>query len=86
MHPEVAAFINYSGRFGRPLNQIAQLFSSIQSALAGAERVFDLMDQLPEVDAPEAKALEHVTGEVTFENVDFSYEVGVPVLMMLACR
>jgi ATP-binding cassette, subfamily B, multidrug efflux pump len=77
---EVAAFINYSGRFGRPLNQIAQLFSSIQSALAGAERVFDLMDQLPEVDAPEAKALDHVKGEVSFEKVDFSYEAGVPVL------
>ncbi len=77
---EVAAFISYSGRFGRPLNMIAQLFSSIQSALAGAERVFDLMDQLPEMDAPEAKALEHVNGEVTFEDVDFSYEAGVPVL------
>lgn len=77
---EVAAFINYSGRFGRPLNMIAQLFSTIQSALAGAERVFDLMDQLPELDAPEAKALEHVKGEVTFKGVDFSYEAGVPVL------
>jgi ATP-binding cassette subfamily B multidrug efflux pump len=77
---EVAAFINYSGRFGRPLNQIAQLFSSIQSALAGAERVFELMDQLPEVDAPEAKGLEHVKGEVSFEKVNFSYEEGVPVL------
>jgi ATP-binding cassette subfamily B protein len=76
----VAAFINYSGRFGRPLNMIAQLFSTIQSALAGAERVFDLMDQLPELDAPEAKALEHVKGEVTFKGVDFSYEAGVPVL------
>ncbi len=38
---EIAAFINYAGRLGRPLNQIAQLFSSIQSALAGAERVFE---------------------------------------------
>jgi ATP-binding cassette, subfamily B, multidrug efflux pump len=77
---EVAAFISYSGRLGRPLNQIAQLFSSIQSALAGAERVFDLMDQQPEVDAPGAKALEHVNGAVTFEAVNFSYEAGVPVL------
>lgn len=77
---EVAAFISYSGRFGRPLNQIAQLFSSIQSALAGAERVFEMMDQPPEVDAPDARPLEHVNGEVTFERVNFSYEAGVPVL------
>ncbi len=62
------------------VEQIAQLFNSIQSALAGAERVFDLMDQMPEMDAPEAKALEHVNGEVAFEDVDFSYEAGVPVL------
>ena len=49
---EIAAFVNYAGRLGRPLNMIAQLFTSIQSALAGAERVFDLMDSLPERDAP----------------------------------
>ncbi len=51
---EIAAFVNYSGRLRWPLNQIAQLFNSIQSALAGAERVFELMDELPEVDAPDA--------------------------------
>ncbi len=77
---EVAAFINYAGRLGRPLNQIAQLFSSIQSALAGAERVFELMDEVPEVDAPDAESLEHVKGEVSLERVRFSYEPGVPVL------
>ena len=77
---EVAAFINYSGRFGRPLNQIAQLFSSIQSALAGAERVFELMDELPEKDAPDAIPLEHAHGDVTLNQVNFSYEAGVPVL------
>ena len=45
---EIAAFVNYAGRLGWPLNQIAQLFNSIQSALAGAERVFELMDEMPE--------------------------------------
>jgi ATP-binding cassette subfamily B multidrug efflux pump len=77
---EVAAFVNYSGRFGRPLNQIAQLFSSIQSALAGAERVFELMDELPEVDSADAKPLENVRGDVSLNRVSFSYEPGVPVL------
>ncbi len=77
---EVAAFINYAGRLGRPLNQIAQLFSSIQSALAGAERVFELIDEAPEADAPDAGPLPHIAGDVTFSHVDFSYETGVPVL------
>ncbi len=77
---EVAAFINYARQLSWPLNQIAQLFNSIQSALAGAERVFELMDELPETDAPEAQPLERVKGEVTLNQVDFSYQAGVPVL------
>jgi ATP-binding cassette subfamily B protein len=83
---EIAAFIQYAGRLGRPLNQIAQLFNSIQSALAGAERVFELMDELPETDAPGARALQHVRGEVEFEGVCFSYEPGVPVLKQVSLR
>ncbi len=77
---EVAAFINYARQLSWPLNQIAQLFNSIQSALAGAERVFELMDQSPETDGPNALPLEHVKGEVTLNQVDFSYQAGVPVL------
>jgi ATP-binding cassette subfamily B protein len=77
---EIAAFVNYSGRLGWPLNQIAQLFNSIQSALAGAERVFDLMDETPEQDAPNALPVEHVKGDVTLDGVNFGYEAGVPVL------
>jgi ATP-binding cassette subfamily B protein len=77
---EIAAFINYAGRLGRPLNQIAQLFSSIQSALAGAERVFELMDEPPELDAPDALPLERARGDVTFDRVCFGYEDNVPVL------
>lgn len=76
----IAAFVNYAGRLGRPLNQIAQLFNSIQSALAGAERVFEILDEPPEEDAPDARPLPHVEGEVIFDNVSFSYTPGVPVL------
>jgi ATP-binding cassette subfamily B multidrug efflux pump len=83
---EVAAFVNYSGRFGRPLNQIAQLFSSIQSALAGAERVFELMDEQPEVDSPDAQPLQRMRGDVSLERVSFSYEPGVPVLKDVSLR
>ena len=77
---EIAAFVNYAGRLSFPLNQIAQLFTSIQSALAGAERIFELMDELPEKDAPNAQPLEHVKGDVTLNQVDFGYTADVPVL------
>jgi ATP-binding cassette subfamily B protein len=76
----IATFVNYAGRLGRPLNQIAQLFNSIQSALAGAERVFEVLDEAPELDAPDAQALEHVAGDVVFDDVCFGYEEGIPVL------
>ena len=77
---EIAAFVNYAGRLGFPLNQIANLFNTIQSALAGAERVFELMDQPPELDAPHARPMKHVLGDVVFDRVCFSYDAGVPVL------
>ena len=84
---EVAAFVNYAGRLSWPLNQIAQLFNSIQSALAGAERVFELMDEIPELDAPgTVKELDRIRGEVALERVDFGYEPGVPVLKNVSLR
>ena len=76
----IATFVNYAGRLGRPLNQIAQLFNSIQSALAGAERVFEILDEAPETDAPDARALERIAGDVVLDDVCFGYEEGVPVL------
>jgi ATP-binding cassette subfamily B protein len=83
---QVASFVNYSGQLGRPLNQVAQLFNIIQSALAGAERVFDLMDEIPESDAADARPLEHVRGEVILDQVDFQYTRGVPVLKNVSLR
>jgi ATP-binding cassette subfamily B protein len=83
---EIAAFVGYAGRLGQPLNAIANLFTSIQSALAGAERVFELMDEHPEADAPDAAPLEAIDGRVEFEGVDFSYEPGVPVLREVNLR
>jgi ATP-binding cassette subfamily B multidrug efflux pump len=77
----IAAFISYARQFSHPLNQIAQLFNVIQAAIAGAERVFEVLDEEPELtDAPDARPLEHIAGKVTFEDVCFSYEKGVPVL------
>ncbi len=76
----VAAFINYSRQFGRPLNDIANLYNSIQSAIAGAERVFEVIDEQPEVDAPESEGPKQLEGEVAFRDVCFSYDPDVPVL------
>ncbi len=77
----IAAFISYAQRFSRPLNEIANLWSTIQSAIAGAERVFEIIDQVPEIqDAPDALPLEQVQGDVVFDDVCFAYEPGVPVL------
>ena len=77
----IAAFYNYSRKFAAPLRQLGDLYNQIQSALAGAERVLEVMDEQPELtDAPDAVALDDVAGEVVFDQVDFSYVPGVPVL------
>ena len=77
----VAAFLSYARQFGRPLHQIANLYNAIQSALAGAERVFQILDEVPELrDSGDAHVLDDIRGEVIFEGVGFAYEEGVPVL------
>jgi ATP-binding cassette subfamily B multidrug efflux pump len=77
----IASFINYARQFGRPLNQIAQLYAQIQGAIAGAERVFEILDEVPELtDAPHAEPLANVRGDVVFDGVTFGYDSGVPVL------
>ena len=77
----IASFVAYARRFSRPLNQVAMLYNQVQSALAGAERVFEILDQVPEVqDATDPIALPTVRGDVRFEHVDFSYDPDVPVL------
>ena len=76
----ISIFINYTRAFGRPLNELANLYNSILSALAGAERVFEIMDETPEIDAATSGALPPLRGEVEFENVTFSYVPGEPIL------
>ena len=76
----IASFITYSRQFGRPLNDIANLYNTIQAAVAGAERVFEIVDEEPEVDAVDAVPLAEIRGDVVFDGVSFAYEAGVPVL------
>ena len=70
----LAAFLQYSRQFGRPINELASLYNSIQAALAGAERIFEVIDEKPETaDLPEAVELKEVKGEVVMKEVWFGY-------------
>ena len=70
----IASFISYSKQFVRPLNDIANIFNTLQSALAGAERVFEVLDQKEEVEDKKAcKKLKNVRGNVEFKDVSFGY-------------
>ena len=68
----ISAFIIYAKQFSRPINEIATLYGSVQTAIAGAERVFALIDQ-PDEDNSGDVVLENIKGEVSFKNVNFSY-------------
>jgi ATP-binding cassette subfamily B protein len=77
----IATFISYGQGFINPLRQLANIYNAIQAALAGAERVFEIIDTPPEtVDARTAIPLDRVAGQVTFENVQFGYNPEQPVL------
>jgi ATP-binding cassette subfamily B multidrug efflux pump len=77
----IATFYSYSRNFARPLRHLGDLYNQIQAALAGAERVFEIIDTEPELtDASDAVALDEMAGEVVFDHVDFGYVPGVPVI------
>lgn len=77
----IATFISYGQSFINPLRQLSNLYNTIQAALAGAERVFQILDEPREIDdAPQATPVAHVTGDVRFEHVTFSYVPGSPII------
>jgi len=83
----IAAFISYSRQFAHPLRMLGDLYNQIQAALAGAERIFEVIDEEPELkDAPDALRLSDIKGEVVFDDVDFSYVQGVPVIRDMSLR
>ncbi len=75
----IQAFILYSKQFTRPINEIANLYGQIQTAMAGAERVFSVLDAGAEVDEG-TKALPAVKGDIDFNHIFFSYVPEKPVL------
>lgn len=77
----IQAFILYSKQFSRPINEIANQYANIQTAIAGAERIFDVMESEPEPDNGHADFLaKNVRGDISFKNVHFGYIPSKPVL------
>jgi ATP-binding cassette subfamily B multidrug efflux pump len=77
----IATFISYGQNFVQPLRQLANMYNTIQAALAGAERVFEIIDTPSEVDdAPEAIRLDSTRGCVRFEHVRFGYRLDTPII------
>jgi ATP-binding cassette subfamily B protein len=76
----ITSFLGYSRQFSRPLNDLANIFNSLQSAVAGSERVFEVLDEEQESEDPQSIELVDPIGNVVFENVDFRYREDVMVL------
>ncbi|MCD8364532.1 MAG: ABC transporter ATP-binding protein/permease [Clostridiales bacterium] len=75
----IYAFIVYAKQFSRPINEIAQIYGQLQTAIAGAERVFALLDE-EEEDSNGERLAGGERAEVSFEGVNFSYTEGTPVI------
>ena len=77
----LASFVTYARQFYRPINQLSSLFNMFQSAIAGGERVFEIMDEIPDFeDEKGAIEVEKLKGDIQFKNVSFSYDKERPTL------
>lgn len=77
----IQAMLQYSKKFTRPINMIANQYSSILTALAGAERIFEIMDSADEIDEGVREVeISALDGNIEFQNVDFGYAPDEPVL------
>ena len=78
---DIQAFIQYSGQFTQPIVQTANIANIIQSTVASAERVFQLLDEEEEIpDSEDSKIIQFPKGEVVFKDVDFSYKPEEPLI------
>ncbi len=83
----VVAFALFVQRFFEPVRELVMQYTQLQRAMAGGQRIFEVLDTKPEItDVPNAAKLPPVRGEITFENVSFSYVSGVPVLRDINLR
>ena len=78
---QLTSFLNYANQYTKPFNEISGVITELQNALASAARVFELIDEKPQVpDDPEAKVLINATGEIHLNHVDFSYNPKVTLI------
>ena len=78
---ELSVFLNYANQYTKPFNDISDVMTELQNALACAQRVFDLINETPIIpDAPDAVSLPHGAGSVAFEHVRFRYQDDVPLI------
>ena len=77
---DISAITQYARQFVQPIAQLAQLFNTLQQGLAGAERVFELIDEKTEYENDSDMPVEHLNGHIEFEHVTFGYEEGKTVL------
>jgi ATP-binding cassette subfamily B protein len=84
----LVAFIEYAGKFFRPLQELSQRYTVMQSAMAAAERIFRLLDTEIPIRSPATSARidKRLRGEIVFENVTFGYNEGEPVIHDLSLR
>ena len=81
----LTAFLIYVQQFFRPIQLASQVYTQGQAALAGAERIYNILDEEPEPpDPPVARKLGEIEGRIEFENVSFAYEPGRPVLHVVS--
>jgi ATP-binding cassette subfamily B multidrug efflux pump len=77
----IVAFIAYTQRFNQPISQISAMWTNVQSAIAGGERIFGFLDLVPDLqDASDAREMPNIEGRVAFDHVWAEYEPGQPVL------
>ena len=78
---DLSVFLNYANQYTKPFNDISDVMTEFQNALACAQRVFDFIDETPILpDAPDAVELSHGAGAVEFEHVKFRYVPDVPLI------
>ena len=78
---QLSVFLNYANQYTKPFNDISDVMTELQNALACAQRVFDLIDETPITpDSPDAVALSHGAGSVEFDHVKFRYVDDVPLI------
>jgi ABC-type multidrug transport system fused ATPase/permease subunit len=81
------AFIDWIGKFFEPIRDLSAKYSIMQSAMASCERIFEILDEPPErPDAPDARRLDAVRGEIEFRNVSFAYNDGDEILHDVSFR